>query len=229
MSHPTPGLELDTKLFCDVVMLSGGIDSTALALSLIKSGKRIRGIYFNFGQRSGIRQEAVVRRLGLELDFQVEIVNLQGILPIFLPIVDMPHPMMVEAAPTPACDDSITSIGIGGAYAANIGAKTLFYGATIEDEKISPRLKELLYHCQEGVRINTGRNDFTIEAPLIANTRADALEIMNKEKPNTHTWSCHWGGLFHCGECPGCKNRKERFKAAKVNNNTVYDPRGFGI
>lgn len=36
------------------------------------------------------------------------------------------------------------------------------------------------------------------------------------------TWSCYKGGEVHCGECPTCRSRREGFKAAGVDDPTVY-------
>ncbi len=43
--------------------------------------------------------------------------------------------------------------------------------------------------------------------------------------PDVFTWSCHWGGLVHCGECNGCIIRKNRYESAGVEDPTPYGVR----
>lgn len=38
----------------------------------------------------------------------------------------------------------------------------------------------------------------------------------------SHTWSCYKGGDEHCGECGTCRERKEAFMLAGVEDPTVY-------
>jgi hypothetical protein len=56
-----------------VVMLSGGIDSTALALHLRQQNIKVRGIFLDFGQSSARRQASCVKRQSIRASFPVEI------------------------------------------------------------------------------------------------------------------------------------------------------------
>lgn len=39
----------------------------------------------------------------------------------------------------------------------------------------------------------------------------------------SHTYSCYCGGEKHCGECGTCRERKEAFRAAGVEDPTLYE------
>jgi 7-cyano-7-deazaguanine synthase in queuosine biosynthesis len=120
--------------------------------------------------------------------------------------------MMTEAVQkerSGGCNDSCLVITVSAVAAASYGADVIYYGATAEDVARIPGLKDMLLHIQEITRINTGTQNFRIEAPMINKTRVDTLSVMMKHGQKD-TWSCHWGGLYHCGKCEGCENRKER-------------------
>jgi 7-cyano-7-deazaguanine synthase in queuosine biosynthesis len=40
--------------------------------------------------------------------------------------------------------------------------------------------------------------------------------------PINKTWSCYWGGIYHCGNCIGCGTRKEAFKKSGIHDPTIY-------
>ena len=39
----------------------------------------------------------------------------------------------------------------------------------------------------------------------------------------TETWSCYKGGVFHCGVCGTCVERKEALREAGIADNTKYE------
>ena len=39
----------------------------------------------------------------------------------------------------------------------------------------------------------------------------------------SHTYSCYCGGENHCGECGTCRERKEAFKYAGIQDPTIYE------
>ena len=208
----------------NVVALSGGIDSTSLALKLLESGEKIRGIFFNLGQKSHRRQEAAVRRFGLQHDVPVEIINIPGFLDMFVGVMKPPHPMVAEAAagPNEPCNDSCSVILSAGLYGAATGAEVLYYGASLEDVQRIKALPEMLEHIERTIQINTGVSKFRCEAPNIKRSRPEILKEMGAGISDVFTWSCHWGGLHHCGECEGCKVRQDRFSVAAIPDDTEY-------
>lgn len=40
--------------------------------------------------------------------------------------------------------------------------------------------------------------------------------------PLEKTWSCYWGGMYHCGRCDGCRTRREAYERAGIRDHTVY-------
>lgn len=207
----------------DVVMLSGGIDSSSLALDLLSKNVRILGVYLNFGQKSATRQQAAAARLAMTKGFPLQVGDLAKMVDMFLHVEDPPHIMMTEAPVRgPGCEDSCMALTTSAIFTANMGAKNLYYAATKEDATAIPKLSEMLQHVQETIRINTGISDFAIHAPFIQKTHPEVLKILNSRDPGVFTWSCHWGGLYHCGACDGCDTRRSRYSAARLEDLTVY-------
>ena len=206
----------------DVVMLSGGIDSTALALSLVRSGEAIRGLYLDLGQASAVRQEAATKRLALQLGVPLEIGRLPGLAQLSLPWLEPPFALVFEGPGM----GSVQALLVSSVFAINTGARRLYHGATIEDAMRFPEFPEAVRLVERLAMLNGTVSDFRIETPFIQKTRSETLTIVKELYPSGFTWSCHLGGAYHCGECEGCNNRKTRFASADLTDTTVYDSEG---
>jgi 7-cyano-7-deazaguanine synthase len=59
--------------------------------------------------------------------------------------------------------------------------------------------------------------------PLIDMHKAQVIELGHSlNVPFELTWSCYQGQEWHCGKCMTCNARKAGFKAAWVNDPTIY-------
>jgi len=66
---------------------------------------------------------------------------------------------------------------------------------------------------------------FTVRlfTPFLSSSKADIVTTGKKlGVPYELTWSCYKGDEVHCGECPTCRARKESFRAAGVDDPTIY-------
>lgn len=203
-----------------LLMLSAGIDSTALLFSLLEKGKLISGVFLDQGQLCAMRQEAAIRKVAIDYHFPLHISRLAQTLDLSLPILNMPYHRQTEHAGGPT--ESCRAITICGLLAANYGARHLYYGVTTEDREIIPNLEEMVGHIQAAVRLNSGKPHFSIETPFSNLTRAETLKLLYDIDSSVITWSCHWGNEFHCGKCDGCKVRKRRYADAGIRDETVY-------
>jgi 7-cyano-7-deazaguanine synthase in queuosine biosynthesis len=209
------------------ILLSGGIDSTALLSHLVLEEElRPRGIFLDVGQRSAARQLAAVKKLSLRYNIAVDtpVINLVD---LFLPIIGPPHPMLTETAlPDVLKPDepvaSATLLTIGSFYAGLSGAGVLYYPATSEDQNVVPKLEEISELVARIVRLNTGIAEFSISMPYLGKSHSEALDVLMQNDADAETWSCNWGGPFHCGSCIGCHIRKNRFSKTNRQDVTRY-------
>lgn len=62
-------------------------------------------------------------------------------------------------------------------------------------------------------------------APFAYKTKAEIVaDAAWRGAPLAETWSCYEGGAVHCGECATCRERREAFARAGVDDPTEYAP-----
>lgn len=62
-------------------------------------------------------------------------------------------------------------------------------------------------------------------APFVMMTKAEIVaDAAWRGAPLADTWSCYEGGDVHCGECGTCRERREAFTLAGVDDPTEYAP-----
>ena len=75
----------------------------------------------------------------------------------------------------------------------------------------------------EAVRCGT-TNGVLIEAPYTDITKTDIARIgASLGIDYAETWSCYKGGVFHCGVCGTCVERREALHDAGIPDLTEYE------
>lgn len=65
--------------------------------------------------------------------------------------------------------------------------------------------------------------ELQILRPFINNTKGEITAMGAAMGVDyAHTYSCYCGGVKHCGQCATCRERKESFEAARVQDPTLY-------
>jgi len=223
MSFDPKALNPDNVPF---ILLSGGVDSTALLAKLVNDKRRPRGIFIDVGQRSALQQLETVKRLSLRYNVAVDTPKID-LVDLFRPIIRSPHPMLTEANMPDVLKPqepvaSAALLNIAAFYAALSGAEILYYPATSEDKTVVPRLRDIADLVAQIVRLNTGVADFEIKMPFLGKSHSEVFHILQQYDPAAETWSCLWGGPQHCGKCGGCQIRKQRFIASNAADPTSY-------
>ncbi|UWR62764.1 7-cyano-7-deazaguanine synthase [Phaeobacter inhibens] len=148
-----------------VLMLSGGIDSVALAHYAKATGVNIgAAIFLDYGQEAAGRELHCARRLSLKLGFAFEPVNISGLKYLFYGMLsdDDYHPLMAECE----CNDPYAAHGIVATYAMLRGAANVLVGITMDDRKSAPKYPEYLEKFGSSISDLNGR-PFEMRAPFI--------------------------------------------------------------
>lgn len=214
----------------DVILLSGGLDSTA-ALALAHNGETAaRAVVVDYGQRHVREIEAaqkIATRYGIPLhilDFRSWGVQLHGSA-LTDPSVPVPHGHY--AAPTMAATIVpnrnavllMAAVGIADAYRCDRVITAVHAG----DHPVYPDCRPEFIAAATAAASFATEGRVAIYAPFVNHTKADIARIAyDLGAPVGLTWSCYEGGELHCGACGTCTERKEAFERADREDPTIY-------
>ncbi|RLC69979.1 MAG: 7-cyano-7-deazaguanine synthase QueC [Chloroflexi bacterium] len=223
-----------------VVLLSGGLDSTTLAVWAKRQGYELKGLTFYYGQRHRRELEAarkVAQILGLEqkvLDVSF-FKDLAWRSALTSQEIAVPHEESPDIPPTYVPLRNTLFIALA---AALLESEALFL---IEERGLNPRelraavliaaniidwsgypdcrpeyFEKLAEALNQGSKLGTQYGvKLEIEAPLVFKSKAEIVRLgMELGAPLEHTWSCYEGGEVPCGECDSCRLRAKGFAEA---------------
>lgn len=217
-----------------VAVISGGLDSTALAYELKFKGHDLRLMSFNYGQRHRKELEfaaATAERLGVPWT----LVDLTGITHLLAGSsltsddVEVPdgHYAAESMRATVVPNRNAIMLNIAAGYAVSIGARHIATGVHAGDHYIYPDCRPAfissLNHMLNMATEGHSKPGFSVLAPFVHLSKANIVRLGEHYKvPWRETWSCYKGGDVHCGTCGTCRERKEAFELADVPDPTVY-------
>ena len=234
-----------------MIILSGGLDSSVVAYQVkSKSPKKIKSIFFNYGQRTLEQEEFASRKISKNIGAEFIKVDVPWLGKISPSLINKPEKNVHETTEKDMEDikkekKDITNwwipcrnslfINIALAYAeSEYLTKKEIYDVYlgIKDEgnvamkDTTPEFLEVMNKMQEHA---TNDGIYKIIAPLIHNDKPETVEIGNKLKvPFELTYSCYVGAPFkdgklvHCGYCSNCMQRKKAFHFSDVKDPSDY-------
>lgn len=203
-----------------VIPLSGGMDSSFLMYNSVKKGYDTHPIILDdsYG-KVGVRSKGIipainmVREAGLHHRLQV--------IPFFptstIKIADGKYGY------TPGWNMAVALAAL--AYADFVDADRVWIGLTAEaDQSFYPDTKQSMFDALAGLYNATYKKQIRIELPLIKMMRRDVITHgKGLNIPWELTISCVTTTVpMNCGVCPRCKERRQAFLAADVEDKTVY-------
>ncbi len=220
-----------------VVLLSGGMDSTALLHRVVRDGGAhpVHALSFNYGQRHGrelacARWQAaaagVARHTVVDVSFFGPLVRSgtalvdggQGV----PDLADVP-PDQRDQPPTYVPNRNMMLLSMAAAYAEAHGMADVYYGAQAQDEYGYWDCTATFVHRLNNVLALNRREPVTIRAPFAELSKAAALRIgLALGVDYSQTWSCYRGGGEACGTCPTCVERLKAFEEAGVRDPLPY-------
>ncbi len=228
-----------------VLSFSGGLDSVVLLHELIKAKKKLRAIYLDFGKLPAQRELSSAKYHSLQLGVPLDVVPMQGVTHMAQGFASLAEMMTDELDVggstgfetrdgflTRGCRNDAARVsgflvvaGVTAYYAQLLGVEHVAFAVTKEQTKAVPGVLKSLDSFSKAVEIlNTKAGSFSLETPFQNLTKAEIIKKGAKLKvPFDSTWSCLLGGIMHCGKCVQCLERQSAFKAAKINDSTVYE------
>lgn len=208
-----------------VILLSGGIDSTTLLHFLKALGFKLYGISFNYGQRH--------RK---ELDYATywgKLLCKEHKL-IYLPINELlTSSALIDTEKiipegeysfenqkiTVVPNRNMIMLSLALAYAENIKADLVFYGAHTSDHAVYPDCRPEFIEAISKAGLLATYQKVKVLAPFTHFTKTQIVRLgkclgvdYNK------TWSCYYGQELPCGRCATCKEREKAFKESEVSD-----------
>jgi len=218
-----------------IVLLSGGLDSTAL-LAYIKArpkiyGKDVRALSFHYGVRQD-RELTAAKKITALLKVPHSVFNLSD-LTALLPgcsLTDSSVPV------PPGADSKLTGrincvpnrnmilISIATAWAVSLKFKMVAFGAwDTKRRTIYPdRRKGFIRSAEQTMQLGN-YHKVKLAIPFDTFSKADIIrESMKNDAPLGLSWSCYDNKKQQCGKCFPCIDRKKAFKIAGVTDPTAY-------
>ena len=186
-----------------VTLVSGGLDSTVMAV-LIKEERITQfPLFIDYGQLSRDRElhacQTNFRRLGLP---KPRVASMSGFGALLSSGLTDPGKHILEDAFLPC--RNVLFVTVGAAYAFQCGCTSVGIGLLDEAFSIFPdQTRGFLADAATLLSRSLGKS-ITIVAPLMSFSKADILR-MAKVKGITGTYSCHAGTEMPCGVCIACR------------------------
>ena len=208
-----------------LVVLSGGLDSTVCMALAARRGPEPLALTFDYGQRhrneldhaAGVAGHYGADHLVVQLD-----TSAWGGSALTDPSIPVPAGGGdgIPATYVPARNSIFLAVALGVAEARRLD--TVWIGVNAVDYSGYPDCRPEFIEAFRGVA-RTGQkrgvegNPVEIQTPLIDATKADIVRLgIETGAPLRLTWSCYQGGEAPCGSCDACLLRARGFAEAGV-------------
>lgn len=216
-----------------VHVLSGGLDSTVLLGKLIREGRKVFPLTFDYGQRHVREVEAAHRICAFyEIGHRHRVVKMDEIGRSLMrgsaltnEDIPVPHGHYEHESmkSTVVPNRNLIFCALASAYALSHKFEEVTIAVHAGDHAIYPDCRSKFYtKLNETLKAGSwGR--VRIRTPFIGYTKAQIVRTgCDLAVPLDLTWTCYEGGERHCGRCGTCVERREAFELAHVPDPTIY-------
>lgn len=219
-----------------LIMLSGGIDSTVLAYSLVKQQEeRPYAVAFKYGQRHGIEVHCA-KMQAADLDIPIKIIDLTSVFETFKSAlcgtynrVPTTEEVLGDAQPiiyVPWRNAIFLSVCLGLAESLNI--PKIYYGAQQNDNyEFFDTTPQFIAYMNLLTSLNR-KHQCTIEATFKETQKKDIVQLgMDLGVDFERVISCYnpTTTCLHvraCGVCPSCTQRLKAFRTLRIKDPFKY-------
>ena len=215
-----------------VVLLSGGLDSTAALAWAAARGMRCTALAVRYGQRHAkelSHARAVARDFGVsfrEVRLDLPWLKSSALVDRSRSLPDLPLSKIgrgpIPSTYVPGRNTLFLSLAVSLADAE--GAAAIVLGPNALDYSGYPDCRPEYYRAfvraaNLGTRSGSEGRGLAIHTPLIRMTKAQIVRLACRLKAPLHlTWSCYAGGRRPCGRCDSCKLRAKGFREAGLRD-----------
>ncbi|MEP7217852.1 MAG: 7-cyano-7-deazaguanine synthase QueC [Bacteroidota bacterium] len=216
-----------------VVLVSGGMDSCAVAAIMKSQGYELNFLHTNYGQRTERKELECFHALAGHFDATRKLV------------VDIRHLAMIGGSSltdrhievTPAALESrevpssyvpfrnANILAIAVSWAETIGAGAIAIGAVEEDSSGYPDCRQVFYDAfQRTVDLGTRpETAIRLMTPVITMSKEEIVATgLRLNAPFELTWSCYTREDAACGKCDSCALRLRGFQRAGATDPVPY-------
>lgn len=212
-----------------LIVVSGGMGSVTLMYE--KRASIALALSFDYGSKHNARELSFARlhaeRLGVEhLIIPLDFIGQYFQSDLLLSGGDIPEGRYDEenmkSTVVPFRNGIMLAVAAG--LAESRGLRRIYIANHFGDHAIYPDCRaSFIRPMTEAVRCGT-TNGVLIEAPYTDITKTDIARIgASLGIDYAETWSCYKGGVFHCGVCGTCVERREALHDAGIPDATEYE------
>lgn len=186
-----------------VTLLSGGLDSTLMAMLTQEEGIKQHPLFINYGQLGFEREYNACLAMCRKYKFPVpELANLPGYGSLISSGLTDSEKHIHDDAFLPC--RNLMFLTVGAAYAFQCNADAVAIGLLTEDYSLFPDHSEAFIRESEMLLTRTLGRKMVVTTPLMSFSKSDVVRIA-KDKGISGTYSCHAGTDEPCGICVACK------------------------
>lgn len=205
-----------------LLIFSGGMDSSTLLYDLISQGHIVSTMSFNYKQRHSKElqcAETIANRAGVPW----ELIDLSSITPLLsgssqsdlsvaVPMGRYDEPSMKQ---TVVPNRNMIMLAVAGAVAVARKLDAVVYGAHAGDHAIYPDCREPFIAAMSSALSLCDWHSIVLLAPYVSMSKGDICKRgVELHVPFTETWTCYVGGEKPCGTCGACTERADAFAFA---------------
>jgi len=225
-----------------VVVLSGGMDSYTVMHKALMENREVFAINFHYGQKHVIEQSFAWQAcISAEVPLkQVDISSMNALIDksaLTNPFIDVPkgHYEDESMKDTVVPNRNMMLLSMATAYAINIGATEVWYGAHSGDHAIYPDCRPQFAHAMQVALDVCDYNPIKLVVPFLDGNKETILNYgLGIGLDYSETWTCYDpqqskadpinpnDTVKACGICGSCQERLEAFSAVGQTDPLEY-------
>ena len=195
----------------NVLLLSGGLDSTVLLADQVARGNRVLALSFDYGQTHR-KELSAAKNIAEYYSVEHRIVSMTSVvIPSALTgAVEIPTAHAEEPDDTTVPCRNVIFLSIGAAIADTRAADKLLIGANADDKAGYLDCRPMFLNAMAASIKLATKSAVDLSAPYLNKTKAQIVEKgYNLNAPMWLSWSCYRGGDKPCLNCGACQSRTE--------------------
>lgn len=217
----------------DIIILSGGLDSTTLLYDLVSKGVELFALTFRYGQKHDKEvnfaeyhtKNIDISHKVLDISFLQELTyNTCALTSKKLSIPHVSEILGDAQPPTYVPNRNMILLSIACSLCEDIGGNSIFYGSQKTDTHSG--YWDTTTQFLEAMNIvlsNNRKHNITIQAPYVNLGKFDIIKKgLALGIDYSKTWTCYKGKELACGKCVTCADRLMNFAKARLEDPLKY-------